>query len=127
MLWEIAPVDHRYEVAPPGPCRVTDDPEQKVVLPITVMAGVDGLALTLNTAVAVPVQPKLSNTVTVYVAADDTDTACVVAPVDQRYDELELAVNDVLLPLHTLPDEGEILAITVPQPPSLFGNMSDPS
>ena len=96
-------IDHVY-VVPAGPAW-TD-----AVLPLdpgTTVDGavivVDGVALTVTlTAGAVPEQPVLSVTTTLYEPAAFTVIDCVVEPFDHAYDAPAVAVNVTLPPVQKL-------------------------
>jgi hypothetical protein len=73
---------------------VTEPPWQKVVGPLAVMVGVDGLAFTVTfVAALVALQPLPLVTVTLYAPEVVTAIDCVVAPFDQAYEALEGAVR----------------------------------
>ena len=96
-------MDHTY-VVPAGPA-ATD-----AVLPVepgTIVLGAvivaEGIGLTVTlTGGALPVQPVLSVTVTLYEPVALTVIDCVVAPVDHAYDWPAVAVSNTLPPVQKL-------------------------
>ncbi len=93
----VAPVDHRYD-APLDAVSVTLPPEQNVVGPSAVMLAV-GFAFAVTTVGDdAALHPLAFVTVTLKLPLALTVMACVVAPVDQRYDAPLDAVNVTLPP-----------------------------
>src|SRR5437660_1086295 len=91
------PGDQRYELAWEA-VRVTWPPLQKLTGPSAVIVAV-GLAFTVTAAGAhVALQPAAFVTVTLYAPLALTVMACVVAPLDQRYDAPLDAVSVTLPP-----------------------------
>jgi hypothetical protein len=89
----VEPVDQRY-MKPAGALSVTEPPSQNVVGPDGVIVGVAGAGVTVTAVAAeVVLQPVAFVTVTLYEPAVLTLIDCVVAPVDQRYDDAAFAVS----------------------------------
>jgi hypothetical protein len=93
----VSPVDQRYD-APALEVNVTLPPSQKFVAPDVAIVGVAGAGLTTTfVAALVPEQPP-PVIVTVKLPLVVTTIDWVVAPLDHRYEDADVAVSVTLLP-----------------------------
>jgi len=84
----VSPVDHKLSVAD-DEVKTTEPPEQKVVTPLAVMVGIEGIGLTVTAVAAELAEHKPLSTVTEYEPEAKTVIDCVISPVDQK-----LSVDD---------------------------------